>query len=108
VDAFHDRLRTARFGQIFADAAPDYHRAMNLQASEAFFAQVSTSLGSPGSYGITGVQVNYTTGGTLIVLQAETKFDRGSAHEQFTWRLEGQRALLVGYNLSNPVLAPGP
>jgi hypothetical protein len=104
VNEFHGRLKSRQFERIFADATPDYQRAMSAEASQAFFVRMSTSLGSPVSCQVTRVQVNHMPRGTLIVVQAETKFDRGSAQEQFTWRVEGQGTRLVAYTASSPDL----
>jgi len=37
--------------------------------------------------------------GTFAVLTYSTTFDRGTAKEQFRWRMSGNEAKLVGYRI---------
>jgi hypothetical protein len=48
--------------------------------------------------------VNWTTSGTRVVLDYSTKFDAGDAAEQFTWKIAGNNAVLVGYNINSTAL----
>ena len=42
--------------------------------------------------------------GTFFFAQYETRFQKGSARENFTWRVENGKLRLVGYFVASPLL----
>lgn len=50
--------------------------------------------------------MNRTLKGTFVVLTYSTTFDQGTAKEQFTWRMSGDEAKLVGYRNDSETVKP--
>ena len=50
---------------------------------------------------------NTTTSGHYVTLNREAAFARGPATEQFIFRVDGNRALLVGYQVNSDLLITG-
>jgi len=53
-----------------------------------------------------GVHVDKTPAGRFSSAQFETRFEHGTAQENFSWKIEGGRPYLVAYVVSSPLLSP--
>jgi len=95
---FHHRFEAGDDGQIFTDAAPEYQKAMGAETSRAFFARIRRKLGAFHSSQPTNIQVNHMPGGTFVVAQYQTQFEKGSAQEDFTLRIDRGRPRLLKYS----------
>lgn len=50
---------------------------------------------------------NETTSGHFVTLNIDAAFEKGPGTEQFVFRVDGSRALLVGYHLNSDLLITG-
>jgi hypothetical protein len=104
VDEFHQLLRAHQDQQIFARATPEFRKLMNLETTQALFTRVRKRLGAPAFSQPTRIQVNHMPGGTFILAQFRTRFEKAEAQENFTWRIQDGKARLVGYSVNSPLL----
>jgi hypothetical protein len=100
----HSRLITQQDDQIFAEATPEYKKAMTAESSRDFFKRIRSKLGAPHASKPISVQVNHMPAGTFIVCQFQTSFDKGNARENITWHVQDGKPRLVVYQLISPLL----
>lgn len=101
VATFREQLARSDFSGIYQSAADDWKKSVSRADSDAFLGAVNRKLGALKSSAQTGWQDNATTGGHLVKLVYHTKFENGDGDETFVFRLEGGRALLVGYHINS-------
>jgi hypothetical protein len=107
VDEFHAALNAGDFARIHDDAAGEWKKVSSKPDSIQLFEAVRNKLGPFVSGKQVGWNVNYGTSGTIVVVQYDSKFQRGDARETFTYRRLGDDAQLVGYNINSRVLITG-
>jgi hypothetical protein len=101
VAAFHERLDAKRFDEIYADAADEFRAAGPRERVFALFAAIGRKLGKVKSASTSTWNVNTFNFTTTVVLAVDTEFERGTATETFTFRVSGEKASLVGYNINS-------
>ncbi len=104
VTDFHRSLDKADFDAMYDATDPDFQTASTRQDFVAYVSAVHRKLGNIQSTTEQGWQVNTTTKGTMVVLSYDTKFAGGDAKEAFTYKMNGDQALLRGYNIDSTVL----
>ena len=104
---FHAELDAGQFDTIYAAAAPEWKRVSTKADTEQLFAGIHNKLGPFVSGKQNGWRVNYTTGGTTIVIVYDSKFQKGDGQETFTFSRSGKGIQLVGYNLNSRALITG-
>jgi hypothetical protein len=104
VDEFHTRFNAKQFDAIFDAADPEWKTAMDRDTSAKFFARVQRKMGSCTTSTNDGYNYNVTTGGTFVSIHFETACANGKLGEQFRWRVDGQKVLLIAYNANSPLL----
>ena len=104
VESFHQQLNAQQGEQILSSATPEFQKAMSKDTYLAFFARIRRKLGTPISSKPTSIFVNHVPGATLIVAQFQTKFDKGDAQENFTWRVDNGKPRLLGYQIGSPLV----
>ncbi len=107
VDEFHERLRSLQDERIISDATPEFQKSMRAE-SRVFFVRIRKTLGTPRRSRPISVHVNHMPAGTFIAAQYETSFEKGDAQEDFTWRIQEGKPLLLGYHVSSPLLLTDP
>src|SRR5271166_2551595 len=107
-DAFHSQLARGQYEQIFSEATPEFQNSISRDGSRTLFARIIKGLGNPESSSFTRVQVNHMPAGSFIVAQSRTKFEKGEAIENFTWRVNEGKPFLVAYTVSSPLLTRNP
>lgn len=85
VREFHQRLNGSRYEEIFDRADENFAGSEKHDELVKFLQAVHTKLGNAAVENLTNMRVNATMGGTFIVAQYNTTFERGSAVETFTW-----------------------
>jgi len=100
----HNHLTGQEDDQIFADAAPEYQKSMNVEANHAFFNRIRRKLGAPHASKPISIQVNHMPAGTFMLCQFQTSFDKGNAQENVTWHLQDGKPRLVVYQVISPLL----
>jgi hypothetical protein len=104
---FHNALNAANFDQIYTDTDPEFKSVTTRQDFNKVLAAIHKKLGNFQSGKTVGWNDNATTGGHYLTLNAEAKYDRGTAHEQFVFKISKQRAALAGYNINSTALITG-
>jgi hypothetical protein len=105
INEFHHDLDSGEDGHILAEATPELQRTMGGQTSTVLFGQIRSKLGKSASTQPTNIQVNHMPVGKVIVIQLQTKFERGNAQESFAWLVQGGKPQLRGYTINSPLLA---
>src|SRR5262249_47330240 len=104
VTEFRARVAQKSYGEIYRAATPEFRKA----ATEEQFVRIMTALERKlGAWQAAAEPVwNVTKGtqGTLVNLTYQSQFAKGAASEQFAWRIEGGRPVLLGYNVNSPLL----
>jgi len=101
---FHQRLISARYHEIYAAADPEFRNAMSESDATALFTAVNTKLGHPKSSELRGWRVNLLVNGTFVTLLYQTEFAQAGAQEEFVWRVHGNQAILLRYNINSLAL----
>jgi hypothetical protein len=103
---FRERYSRSEFDQIYAASAPDLRTRATHDEFVKLMEGVTRKLGGYGSATVTGWRVYRGTNGTIVTLGYHTTFEKGSADEEFEWKLEDHAAKLAGYHInSNAFLA---
>ena len=109
VTEFHRQLDDGRHREIYEAAGSELKQATTEGEFTRLLATVRERLGAIRSTSQQGWHVNAGTGGTLVTLTYETQFASAPGTEQFVYRIDGERALLIGYHInSNALIATGP
>jgi hypothetical protein len=103
---FHDAYNKSQFGAIYADTDFGFRRGETATGFVKRMAAQHDSLG-----GVVKAEPASAVGesdakpGALVKQEYRTQFERGSAVEQFTWRVKdtGLEARLLSYRLRRPV-----
>jgi hypothetical protein len=106
VARFHGLMNQEGYELIYQEATPEFQNHGSREETLGFLRRVHTSLGNEHQCHMTGFSVNRTLNGTFAVLTYSTTFDRGTAKEQFSWRMSGNDAKLVGYRIDSEKVKP--
>jgi hypothetical protein len=102
VEKFHGQLNQEQYHDIYAQASEEFRKATSEEELTTFLSAVHRKLGALKSADQTGWHVNYTTFGTIVTLGYDSTFDEGKAAEQFIWRVSGDQAILIRYDINSP------
>jgi hypothetical protein len=101
VVSFHEELNSGQFDQIYTSAGPDFKAVSTREDFTKLLAAVHRKLGNFQSGKTGNWNDNATTGGHFVTLQRTAQFDRGPAREEFVFKMEGQKAVLIGYHIAS-------
>jgi len=104
VTQFHSRFNSENYPAIYAGAAADLRASTPEKDFTDLLAAVRRKLGIERKTASTGFFVNATTGGTVIRLNYNTTFAEGQAAEEFVFRSQNGKYLLLSYNINSPLL----
>ena len=104
VPKFHASLDASDFAALYDAGAQELKAVTTKQDFVNLLEAVHRKLGAVSKSEKTGWNVNYNTGGTYATLTYTTTFARGAGTEQFVYRIEDKRALLVGYHINSNAL----
>jgi hypothetical protein len=107
IGRFHAELNAGQFDRIFAESAPEWKQASPRADTIKLFTAIHNKMGAYVSGNQNSWRVNYGTGGTIILVLYDSKFQKGDGQETFTYRRSGDDVQLVGYNLNSPTLITG-
>ena len=100
---FRQRYERKEFGQLYAGAAPEFRAG----ASEALFVELMKNISQKlGSWQSARPLGNTKVAGEAnkVVFQFKSQFSNGEATENFVWRSEGGKPVLVGYHINSRAL----
>jgi hypothetical protein len=101
IAVFHADLNAKRFDKIYAAAGDEFRKAAPKEKVLQLFTVIEKKLGPVVSTSIKSWNVKTFNFVTTVVLVADTKFEKGSGTETFTFQVSGEKALLVGYNINS-------
>jgi hypothetical protein len=107
VAQFHSELNGGDYETIYGSAATGFKNVSSKADATKLFEAVHRKLGAYKSGKRTNWKANYSTSGNNLVLQYDSKFERGDATELFTFVRDGHGVRLFGYNINSPVLITG-
>lgn len=104
VQEFHARLDQADFSGIYQAADAELKKVTTEKDFIAFVAAVHRKLGpiQKSEEATWGINSHNLT--TIVTLVYNTKFSAGDGTETFDFRVEGERAILVGYHINSMAL----
>lgn len=103
VKKFHDQLNAGQFREIYAQSDDAFKKAATEADAVALFDAVHRKLGTVQQAKLTSGHVNSGTSGTVVTLGYDVDFSEGKGVEQFVFRLNGDQALLLNYNVNSPL-----
>jgi len=104
VALFHQQLDRGEFKPIYDATHSDFKGATSEKDFIALLDAVHRKLGLVQSSERDGWTVNAANFKVNVSLRYKTKFAEGDAFETFTYRVEGEKALLLGYNINSQTL----
>jgi uncharacterized protein DUF3887 len=104
VAKFHQHLNAEEYQEIYKESDPLFKQNVSEPDGTALFGAVHAKLGNVKNATAAGWHVNTTTGGTFVTLQYEVDFSEGKGTEQFAFKMNGNQALLVRYDINSPLL----
>ena len=104
VDAFHNMLDAGQFEALYVGSAEDLQKVTTQQNFVALLGAIHKKLGNVKATTRQTWNVNYHTSGTFVTLNYSTTYVSGDAAEQFVYRMQDGKALLVGYHVNSNAL----
>ena len=98
---FHAKLDAQRFDEIYSATGDDFKKAAPKEKVLQLFSAIERKMGKVKSSTTTNWNVSTFNFVTTVVLAAETQFEKGTGTETFTFRVSGDKATLVGYNINS-------
>jgi len=104
VAEFHKLYNGGKISEILAAADSKFKNAASEKEFSDFMGAVQRKLGKVTNTSSAGFNVRTFNLTTTAVLQQNTTFEQGNGNETFTFEMNGEKALLVGYNISSKEL----
>ncbi len=101
VAGFREKMKAHDYEAIYSNAAAEFRSATPKEKVLALFAAIDRKLGPIKESTLVNWNVNTFNNKTHAVMVYSSKFAEGDATETFTYRVDDQRAVLVGYNIAS-------
>jgi hypothetical protein len=101
---FHQMLDVGKFADTWQNAAPELRAATPKDKWLALLDVVHRKLGKFRTAKTVGWNDNFNNGAHYIVLNQEAQYERGTAREEFVYRLNAGKAALAGYHVNSDAL----
>ena len=101
VAVFHDRFNAGQYEEIYSEAADEFQKAATREKLLDLLSAIDRKLGKVQSLSIKSWNVKTFNLVTTVVFVADTQFEQGSGTETFTFRVSGDKAALLGYNINS-------
>lgn len=108
VDKVHGQLNGGRCAEIRDQASSDFKELTSAESWKTTCDQLAAGLGKFVSLAQTGWNDEVGTNGHIIRLNYDSEFEKGKAQEQFLFRIDGGKAVLVGYHVNSDVFTVVP
>jgi hypothetical protein len=103
---FRRRVASGEFATIYKEAAPEFQKISAEANFAKFMERIGRKLGMWRSSQPPASHESSGTRGRTVTLTYASHFENGDAGEEFLWRIEGERPILVGYHINSPLLLP--
>lgn len=104
VRAFHDHFNAGAFDIVYAAASPEFRAATRQEDWVSLLEAIRRKAGRFETANQDSWFLNSGSAGTTVTVTYTSKFERLSAMERFSWRIEGKKAVLLGYRIDSPDL----
>ena len=104
VARFHTMLDAGQNAQIYQESASEMKSAAAESKLTDLLAAVHRKLGTVQKAEQKGWNDQVNTGGHFVTLNYATTYARGDAAETFVYKIAGEKAELVGYNINSNAL----
>lgn len=104
ISEFHTRVEGGRAAEVYADASPRFREVGTGAEFLAYIEAVHRKLGAMQATERQVWRMDYNTAGKFASLGYKTRYERGTAYEQFVYVVDSGRPLLVSYNINSPEL----
>lgn len=102
---FHERYNTGKIETIWDGAHAKFQGAAEKETFVAYMQSVQAKLGKVTATANVDRRMQTANQTTTVFLSQGTVFERGKGIETFTIQMDGERAILVAYNIQSKVLA---
>lgn len=102
VNRFHQRWNASEFQAVYDEAHMNFRSAQPVEVMVATLQKVKQTYGDLKSSTKRSWGFNSDKGVTDIKLSYDSAFDHGAAVEAFVYRMTGDKALLVSYDIMTP------
>jgi hypothetical protein len=100
IGRFHELYNEGRLDDIWQDADPSFRAASTKEAYDQRMSTLQRSLGKVTATSNDAWNVRSINFKTTIVMKQTTVFEAGEGTESFTFKLDGEDAVLVGYDIN--------
>jgi len=107
VTAFHRAMDAQQYEPIYNSSDAQMKKAVSRDRFVKLLTVFHAKLGSFKNGKTVGWNDSATTSGDYVTLNRDAVFERGPATEQFIFRMDGNRASLVGYHVNSDLLITG-
>ena len=104
VTKFHQQLNSSQYRDMYVQSDKLFQQNTSEADAIALFDAVHRKLGNVDNVTPAGWHVNATPMGTFVTLAYEVDFSEGKGQEQFGFKMNGNQALLISYNVNSPLL----
>jgi hypothetical protein len=99
ITEFHNQFNAGEFTAIYNNSTDEFKKASTQAQLEELLSAISRKLGHVTSTTNTSWRTgNYNLVTTVVMVQ-ETEFEQGKGTETFTYKIDGDKAALMGYNI---------
>lgn len=104
VAQFHDQYNSGKAAAIWETAHARFQGETEKESFVAYLQSVKGKLGRATSTANVDRRMSTVNEKTMVYLSQETLFEQGKGMETFTIQMDGERALLVAYNVQAKAL----
>ena len=101
---FHTQLDKGEFTNIYKATHPDFKKVSDEKSFTELLSAIHRKLGPVRTTEKASWNVNSHNLKTNVVLTYSTKFAEGTGTETFTYRIDGAKAVLLGYHINSQEL----
>jgi hypothetical protein len=108
VAAFHAQLDSGRFAAVYGSSSAEMKRTTSAEDFTRLLEAVHGRLGRFRAGTTRSWNDSRTTSGRFVTLDFAATYERGTAAENFVFRIDDGRASLAGYHVDSPALVEAP
>ncbi len=101
---FHKLYNDGKLTEIYSAGHSKFRNATSEKQFLEFMGAVQRKLGKVTQTANAGLNVRSFNLTTTVVLNQSTTFEQGTGTEVFTFQMDGDKAILVGYNINSKEL----
>lgn len=98
---FHKMYNDGKLAEIYAAGHPNLKGTTSEKEFLEFVGTVQRKLGNVTRTSNTGLNVRTVNSTTTVVMAQDTTFEHGTGTETFTFEMDGDRAVLIGYHINS-------